>query len=87
MRVEIMRFPSITNQTAAFLHDPIFVENRDQNKSFLLCWGLPDMNEETERYILHHKAEDSIFHTFTFPLKEVRVLKADRKVIGLIADL
>lgn len=77
MRVEIMRFPS-TNQTAAFLHDPIFIENRDQKKSFLLCWGLPDMNEDIEKYILQNKAEDSIFHTFTFPLKEVRVLEAER---------
>ena len=78
MRVEIMRFPSITNQTAAFLHDPIFVENRGQEKSFILCWGLPATNKDTERYVLHHKAQDSIFHTFTFPLKEVRVLEAER---------
>lgn len=79
MRVQIMRFSS-TNRTVAFLYDPIFAENPVRNKSFLLCWGLPDMNEEIEKYILRYQAEDPTFHTFTFPLKEVCKQEVERRL-------
>jgi len=67
MRFQILRLHSEGN--VACLYDPIFIETRKQ--SYILDWGHRDINENMRKYIMGHKDIDPVFHTFTFPLKEV----------------
>ena len=68
MGLHIHRLP--TGDTLAFLYDPIFADGRQ--KSYALDWGREQVNEAIERYILKHKGDNGIFHTFTYPVSEVR---------------
>ena len=52
------------------MYDPIFADGRQ--KSYALDWGREQVNEAIERYILKHKGDNGIFHTFTYPVSEVR---------------
>ena len=56
----------------AFLYDPIFVETGE--KSYGVYWSRSDANEVLKQAILRHKEKNSVFHTFTFPLREVNFM-------------
>ena len=58
-----------SKHTVAFLYDPIFIEAGKQ--SYILDWGYRQTNEDLGNYIMRYRDIDSVFHTFTFPVKEV----------------
>jgi hypothetical protein len=62
----------------AFLYDPIFVE-KGEKSSYLIYWSRPDTNKALEEEILRHKEKDPVFHTFTYPLKEVGFTRLNRE--------
>ena len=67
MRFQVLHLHS--KQNVACLYDPIFIEAGEQ--SYILDWGHRQTNESMQKYIKGHKDIDPVFHTFTFPLKEV----------------
>jgi len=67
MGLQIMQIPM--GATIACVYDPIFVDTR--RKSYVLDWGRRKTNQNMEKYISGHKGVDMVFHTFTFPVKEV----------------
>jgi len=69
MRMHIMQLAD-TEQNVAFLYDPIFVESGE--RSYAIYWSRPDTNKALQQEILRHREGNSVFHTFTYPLKEVR---------------
>jgi len=69
MRLQIMQIPM--GATIACVYDPIFVDTISRRKSYVLDWGRRKTNQNMERYISGHKGVDMVFHTFTFPVKEV----------------
>lgn len=72
-----------SEQNVAFLYDPIFVESGE--KSYAIYWCRPDTNKALKQEILQHKEGDSVFHTFTYPLKEVGSIHRDcRKLTSSI---
>ena len=71
MQMHIMQLlGSETN--VAFLYDPIFVETGE--KSYAIYWSRSDANKVLKQTILRHKEKDPVFHTFTYPLKEVNFI-------------
>ena len=69
MGLQIMQIPM--GATIACVYDPIFVDSLTRKKSYILDWGRQKTNQNMERYISGHKGVDTVFHTFTFPVKEV----------------
>lgn len=57
--------------TIACVYDPIFVDTVTGKQSYILDWGRQKTNQNIERYVSGHKGDDAVFHTFTFPVKEV----------------
>jgi len=74
MRMHIMQLAD-TEQNVAFLYDPIFVESGE--KSYAINWSRPDTNKTLQQEILRQKQRNSVFHTFTYPLKEVGPIHLD----------
>lgn len=68
MGLQIMQIPM--GATIACVYDPIFVDTVTKRKSYILDWGRRKTNQNMENYISGHKGVDTIFHTFTFPVKE-----------------